>query len=182
MATYIYENRNNILLPTSGNYISLQWKGYKGLNNYSETYMQLTAQIAVYKNIDRKANFVIANRIGGGITAGKATFYQSLFLGGQDNLLGFRQYRFAGEHMVYNNFEARIKLANLASYVLPGQLGLVGFYDIGKVWQKGFNDKVWHQGAGGGFYFAPAQMVVLQLVAGNSGEGWYPYFTMGFRF
>jgi len=182
MATYIYENRNNILLPTSGNYISLQWKGYKGLNNYSKTYMQLTAQIAVYKNIDRKANFVIANRIGGGITAGKATFYQSLFLGGQDNLLGFRQYRFAGEHMVYNNFEARIKLANLASYVLPGQLGLVGFYDIGKVWQKGFNDKVWHQGAGGGFYFAPAQMVVLQLVAGNSGEGWYPYFTMGFRF
>ncbi len=181
-AVYVYDNRNNILLPTGGSYFNVTWKGYTGLNTYSKSYMQLTAQLAVYKNLDRRGNFVIANRIGGGVTAGKAAFYQSLFLGGQDNLQGFRQYRFAGEHMAYNNFEARIKLANLASYVLPGQLGLVGFYDIGKVWQKGFNDAAWHQGAGGGFYFAPAQMVVLQLVAGNSGEGWYPYFMMGFRF
>jgi outer membrane translocation and assembly module TamA len=182
VAVYTHDSRNNILLPVSGNYINIKLQGYSGLNSYSKSYMQLTAQLAVYKNLDRKSNFVIADRLGGGITAGKAAFYQSLFLGGQDNLQGYRQYRFAGEHMLYNNFEARIKLANLASYILPGQLGLVGFYDIGKVWQKGYNDKVWHQGAGAGFYFSPAQMMVLQLVAGNSGEGWYPYFTLGFRF
>lgn len=181
-AVFINDNRNNILLPTSGSYINFEWKGYAGLNNYSKSYMQLVGQLAFYKNLDRKGNFVIADRIGGGLTAGKAAFYQSLFLGGQDNLQGFRQYRFAGEHMVYNNLEVRIKLANLASYVLPGQLGLVGFYDIGKVWQKGYNDAFWHQGAGGGLYFAPAQMMVFELVAGNSNEGWYPYFMMGFRF
>ncbi|MEO5684630.1 MAG: BamA/TamA family outer membrane protein [Chitinophagaceae bacterium] len=182
IAVYNRDSRNNALLPVSGNFVNLKWQGYSGLNSYSKTFMQLTAQIAVVKSIDRKSNIVIANRIGGGITAGKATFYQSLFLGGQNNLQGYRQYRFAGEHMLYNNFEARIKLANLASYVLPGQLGIVGFYDIGKVWQKGYNDKKWHQGVGGGFYFAPARMLVLQLVAGYSPEGWYPYFTMGFRF
>ena len=182
VADYTYDSRNNILLPTAGSYINFKLQGYTGLNSYSKSYMQFTGQIAVYKNLDRKSNFVIVDRIGGGVTAGKSAFYQSLFLGGQDNLQGYRQYRFAGEHMAYNNFEARIKLANLASYVLPGQLGLIGFYDIGKVWQKGYNDKVWHQGAGGGIYFAPAQMLVVQLVAGNAGEGWYPYFTLGFRF
>ncbi|MEO5591841.1 MAG: BamA/TamA family outer membrane protein, partial [Chitinophagaceae bacterium] len=182
LAAYIHDSRNNLIIPSSGYYFNIKWQGYSGLNSYSKAYMQLIAQLSVYKSLDRKSNFVIADRIGGGVTAGRAAFYQSLFLGGQDNLQGYRQYRFAGEHMLYNNFEARIKLANLASYVLPGQLGFVGFYDIGKVWQKGYNDGVWHQGAGGGFYFAPAQMLIVQVVAGNSGEGWYPYFTLGFRF
>ncbi len=182
IANYIVEGRNNLLLPTYGYYFNAKWQGYAGLNNYSKSFTQLIAQFAVYKSIDRKSNFVIADRIGGGVTAGNATFYQSLFIGGQGNLLGYRQYRFAGEHMFYNNFEARIKLVNLASYILPGQLGFVGFYDVGKVWQKGLNDKVWHQGMGGGLYFAPAQMLLLQMVAGYSKEGWYPYFTMGFRF
>ncbi|MEP6746517.1 MAG: BamA/TamA family outer membrane protein [Bacteroidota bacterium] len=182
LAAYLHDSRNNILLPTFGTYMDFTLKGYSGLNKYSKSYMQLSAQIAVYKSIDRKSNVVIANRIGGGITAGKAAFYQSLFLGGQDNLLGYRQYRFAGEHILYNNFEIRIKLANLASYVLPGQLGLTGFYDVGKVWQKGYNDDAWHSGTGGGLYFAPAQMFVIQMVAGYSTEGWYPYFTAKFRF
>ena len=84
--------------------------------------------------------------------------------------------------MLYNNTEIRIKLTNLASYILPGQLGIVGFYDIGKVWQNGYNNSKWHQGVGGGFYFAPAGLFVFQLVAGKSDEGWYPYFTAGFRF
>lgn len=181
-ATYLHDNRNSILLPTFGSYADFTLKGYTGLNNYSKSYMQLSGQIAVYKSIDRKSNFIIANRIGGGITAGKTAFYQSLFLGGQDNLLGFRQYRFAGQHILYNNFEVRIKLANLASYVLPGQLGLVGFYDIGKVWQHGYNDAAWHSGTGAGLYFAPAQLLVFRLLAGYSAEGWYPYLTAGFRF
>ncbi|MEO6732629.1 MAG: BamA/TamA family outer membrane protein [Ferruginibacter sp.] len=178
----VHDSRNNLLLPTFGSYINMQLKGYSGLNDYSKSFAQLTTEIAVYKSIDRKSAVVIANRVGGGITKGKAAFYQSLFLGGHENLRGYHQYRFAGEHMLYNNLEARIKVANVASYILPGQLGIVGFYDVGKVWQKGYNSKGWHHGAGGGIYFAPAQMAIFQLMAGNSGEGWYPYFTMGFRF
>ena len=179
---YLHDSRNNVLLPAFGSYIEFALKTYAGLNSYSKSYMQLSGQIAVYRSIDRKSNFIIADRIGGGITAGHAAFYQSLFLGGQENLLGYRQYRFAGEHMLFNNFELRIKLANLASYVVPGQLGLVGLYDVGKVWQSGYNDAAWHQGIGGGLYFAPAQMLLLRLLSGYSAEGWYPYFALGFRF
>ncbi|MCW3091150.1 MAG: metallophosphoesterase [Ferruginibacter sp.] len=178
----IHDTRNNILLPTFGSYVNLRLQGYTGLNDYSKSFAQLVTEIAVFKSIDRKSAVVIADRLGGGVTTGKAAFYQSLFLGGHENLLGYHQYRFAGEHLFYNNLEARIRIANVASYLLPGQLGLVGFYDIGKVWQKGYNSDTWHQGVGGGIYFAPAQMAIFQLVAGHSKEGWYPYFTMGFRF
>ncbi|MBC7889314.1 MAG: BamA/TamA family outer membrane protein [Ferruginibacter sp.] len=178
----LHDTRNSILLPTFGSYINMRVQGYAGLNTYSKSFAQCIAELAVYKSIDRKSAIVIANRVGGGVTTGRAAFYQSLFLGGHENLRGYNQYRFAGEQMLYNNLEVRIKLANLASYILPGQLGIIGFYDAGKVWQKGYNSDEWHQGAGGGIYFAPAQIAVFQLVAGNSGEGWYPYFTMGLRF
>jgi outer membrane translocation and assembly module TamA len=84
--------------------------------------------------------------------------------------------------MLYNNLEVRIKIIQVGSYILPGQLGLVGFYDAGKVWAKGYNSSTIHQGAGGGIYYAPAQIAVVQFVLGKSVEGVYPYITMGFRF
>ncbi len=178
----IHDSRNSLIFPTSGSFLNLKIKGYSGLNDYSKSFAQVSSEIALFKPLGRKANFIIANRLGGGVTFGKTTFYQSFFLGGQENLLGYRQYRFAGLHTVYNNLEARIKLANIASYIVPGQLGLVGFYDVGRVWEKNEKSTKWHQGVGGGIYFAPAQLLLLQLVAGKSVEGWYPYFTMGCRF
>ncbi|MES1215644.1 MAG: BamA/TamA family outer membrane protein [Bacteroidota bacterium] len=179
---YMKDNRNSKILPSSGGYFSVKIQGYTGLNSYSKSFLQIIPEIAFYKSVGRESNIVIADRIGGGISAGKTTFYQSLFLGGQENLLGFRQYRFAGEQMLYNNFEVRIKLAQVGSYILPGQLGLVGFYDVGKVWADGYNSSTIHQGVGGGFYYAPAQIAVVQVVIGSSKEGILPYITMGFRF
>ncbi|MDR3711755.1 MAG: BamA/TamA family outer membrane protein [Puia sp.] len=182
VANFIVDNRNSKILPVSGGYFSVKLMGYSGLNSYSKSFVQVLPELAVYKGIDRQSNIVLSDRVGGGITGGKTTFYQSLFLGGQGNLYGFRQFRFAGQYMLYNNLEARIKIAQVGSYILPGQLGLVGFYDAGKVWADGYNSATIHTGVGGGIYFAPAQLVVLQLIAGHSAEGWYPYFTMGFRF
>lgn len=157
-------------------------QGYLGLNNYANNFGQLNASAAFYKKLDKRANFVIADRFGGTLTAGKHTFYQSAFIGGEGTLLGFRQYRFAGDHSFYNNLEMRVKLADFVSYVLPGQLGLVGFHDIGRVWRKNENSDRWHQGVGGGFYFAPASMAMIRVIAAHSKEGWYPYLALNFRY
>lgn len=178
----VRDKRNSIILPSAGHYISVQAQAYGGMNKESKSYMMLIPEFSFYKNLSKRSMVVIAERLGGAVTAGKSAFYQSAFLGGHENLLGFRQYRFAGEHMLYNNLEFRIKLANFASYILPGQFGVTGFYDVGRVWIKGESSNVWHQGVGGGLYFAPAQMAVFQVLAGYSNEGWYPYIRMGFRF
>ena len=178
----VHDKRNSIILPTSGYYINVVAQGYAGLNDDSKSYLQVIPEIALYKNLSKKGRVVVAERLGGAVTVGRSAFYQSAFLGGHENLLGFRQYRFAGEHSLYNNLEFRIKLANFASYILPGQFGVTGFYDAGRVWVKGESSNVWHQGVGGGLYFAPAQMAVIQVQAGYSNEGWYPYIIMGFRF
>ena len=182
IVNYIRDTRNSLIIPSDGYYINILAHAYAGMNDESKSYGQVMPEFAFYKNLSKKGMVVIAERLGGAVTVGKSAFYQSAFLGGHENLYGFRQYRFAGEHMVYNNLEFRIKLANFASYILPGQFGMTGFYDVGRVWVKGESSNVWHQGVGGGFYFAPAQMAVFQFTAGYSKEGWYPYVIMGFRF
>ncbi|KAA8483409.1 calcineurin-like phosphoesterase family protein [Arcticibacter tournemirensis] len=176
------DKRNNAILPSWGTYVNIRIQGYKGLNDYSRSFLQVLPELAFYKSLNKKSTVVIAERLGGGISAGKTAFYQSLFLGGHDNLLGYRQYRFAGQHMVYNNLELRIKASDFASYILPGQFGFMAFYDIGRVWEKGERSSTWHNGTGAGVYFAPAQITLFRLLAGYSKEGWYPYAAMKFRF
>lgn len=176
------DKRDDILLPTHGHYFNLVTHAYAGLNKESESYVMVMPEIALYKNLSKKGSVVIAERLGGAVTFGKSAFYQSAFLGGHENLYGYRQYRFAGEHMLYNNLELRIKLGNFVNYILPGQYGVTGFYDVGRVWVKDESSNSWHQGVGGGIYFAPAQMAVFQFTAGYSKEGWFPYVIMGFRF
>lgn len=178
---YISNQREGGVLPSGGYYISVALQGYTGLNSYSKSFIQLRPEFSFYQKINSGGSFVVSDRIGGGITVGKPAFYQSMFLGGQGNLLGYLQNRFAGEHMVYNNLQARLKLANVAGYILPGQLGITGFYDVGRVWAKGEKSDEWHQGQGGGLYFSPASLTIFQVLAGHSKEGWYPYVSLNFR-
>jgi len=176
------DRRNSKILPTWGSYVNFKVVAYKGMNDAAASYMQIFPQVALYKSLNAKSSIVLAERLGGGISVGKTAFYQSAFLGAQENLWGYRQYRYAGQHMMYNNLELRIKLAEFANYIVPGQFGIMGFYDVGRVWVKGEDSNKWHNGTGGGIYFAPAQLTVVQFVVTTSKEGVYPYLTFGFRF
>lgn len=168
--------------PHRGVYWSTEFTTVKALNTNARNYGQVQSEFSFLLNPDGDSVLVFANRIGGGATLGNAAFYQQLKLGGSDNLRGFYSWRFTGKAMLYNNFEVRLKLADFASYLLPGTLGLIGFDDIGRVWTPGERSNTWHNGAGGGFYFEPAQLISVQGVLGFSKEGIYPYVSAGFRF
>lgn len=180
-ANFTKDKRNSTLMPTSGGYIHASASGYTGLNSYSKSYVKISADMALFIPIIRNS-ITFANRIGGATIIGDETFYQSLFLGGHGNLWGYRQYRFAGEQLFYNNAELRMRLADIGSYILPGQLGLLAFYDFGKVWSEHQDNGKLNQAVGTGIYYAPAKIAVIQMVASHSKEGWYPYMTVGFRF
>lgn len=181
-AVYELDQRNNAILPEWGVYARIQLQAYKGLNDLSRTFAQLLPELAVYKPIDNRHTLILSDRIGGGVSVGHTTFYQSIFLGGEGTLLGYRKYRFAGQQALYNNLSLRWSLMDFGNYIVKGELGLKGFYDVGRVWQQGDSSKKWHNGYGGGIYFAPAGLTVFNFVMGRSSEGWYPYFSMGLRF
>jgi hypothetical protein len=182
VVNFIHNNRNSDILPISGTYLDTRIAAYKGLNQFSNSIAQLTAAFSVYQPVSKKKGIILTDRIGGGVTLGKQAFYQSQFLGGQGNLLGYREFRFGGQHSLYNNLELRVKVTDFINYIIPGQFGLLGFHDVGRVWRKNESSEIWHQGYGGGIYFAPASLAVFRFVMGHSNEGWYPYVAMKFRY
>ena len=182
IAQYINDKRNSKIIPQWGSYLKIKVQAYKGIGNFAGDFVQIIPEVALYKSLNSKSSIILAERLGGTIGIGKSAFYQSAFIGGQENLLGYSQYRFAGKHSFYNNLELRIKLADVASYIVPGQFGIIGFWDIGRVWEENETSGKWQNGTGGGIYFAPASMVAFSFILGNSTEGLYPYFTMGLRF
>lgn len=174
--------RNNEVLASSGSFLDTKLRFYGGLNSAAESSIQLQASYTFYHRIGNSKRFVLANRTGGGLTFGNQAFYQSNYIGGQGNLLGFRSFRFGGQHSLYNNLELRTKLANVGGYVLPGQFGITAFFDTGRVWVKDDQSDEWHYSYGGGLYYAPAILTVLQAQLAHSKEGYYPYITMKFRY
>ena len=125
---------------------------------------------------------MIVNRLGGRLTYGNPAFYQLQYLGGQDNLRGFRKYRFAGDKMVYHNIELRTKLFDFNSYLFPGTVGLTLFNDVGRVWARNETSQKWHDGYGAGLDISPAQLLIFNASVAFSNEGALPYASLGFRF
>jgi hemolysin activation/secretion protein len=95
-------------------------------------------------------------------------YFQALNFGANNDLKGFRKNRFAGNSTFYSGIEMRVKLFDVNSFILPGTLGLTGFYDIGRVWLKNESSKAWHGGYGAGFYFIPFNLFVISASAGFS--------------
>jgi len=152
-----------------------------GLNDASYEVTQLNSEFTFYLSIIPKW-IVLANRFGGGHNFGDFEFYQAQYLGNDDNLRGYRKYRFAGHSKLYNNTEVRIKLTNFKTYLFPGALGLIGFYDTGRVWADNDNSNKWFSGYGGGFWFAPLRRLVITFTYAASKEDKLPLVGLGWKF
>lgn len=175
-----YDNRNHGLFPTSGMYFKGEANWYLGLNAASEDFTKATSDFRVY--ISRKVNprTVLAFRVGGGLSNGEHDFIFANSLGGKTNLRGYPATRFYGDATVFQNTDLRIKLANVHSYYFSGQLGLVGFHDIGRVWSDGETSDTWHNGYGGGMWFTPFGLTVITVRYAMSEE--YDIFSLKFDF
>jgi hypothetical protein len=181
-ASATFDTRDRALVAHRGVYWSTSLSGLRRLDGDHHSFGQALTEFTFYASPSRDSSLVIANRTGGGTTIGDAAYFQQLKLGGAQNLRGFYLWRFTGKSMVYNNLELRLKLLDFTSYLLPGTLGLVAFNDVGRVWSPDEKSQTWHTGYGGGIYFLPAQLVLIQAVVGFSNEGTYPYISAGFRF
>jgi hypothetical protein len=151
-----------------------------GLNDASKDLTQLKSDLSFYLPLSK--SFVVAARFGGGHNFGNFEFYQAQYLGGTENLRGYRKYRFAGKTMAYNNLEVRVKLSDFKTYLFPGALGLLFFHDIGRVWIDNNTSTGWKSGYGGGFWIAPLKRFVITACYTASKEDKLPLITLGWQF
>ena len=142
---------------------------------------QVNSDFSFYVNlVDER--LVLVDRLGGGHNFGDFEFYQAQFLGSENNLRGYRKYRFAGESRLYNNVELRWRLANFKTYLFPGSLGLLGFYDTGRVWADNDDSNKWRSGYGAGFWISPLRRMVFTFTFAASKEDKLPLIGLGWMF
>lgn len=124
----------------------------------------------------------LALKLGGKKVWGTYPLHEAAFLGGWSTVRGFRDQRFAGDAAVYGSAELRLALTHFY-LLLPGQLGIFGLGDGGRVYLASEQSDRWHAAAGGGLWFAflnPANTV--SIAAADGGERMRLYVRAGFAF
>lgn len=121
-----------------------------------------------------------AVRVGGRHVWGRFPWQAAAFLGGDTSVRGYRPQRFAGRSALYANVELRYALRR-AVILVPGELGVFVFGDVGRVWADDETSDLWHPATGGGLFFVVPELETafhLGVAAGRES----PLVHLGFGF
>jgi hypothetical protein len=174
---------NNEVFPTRGITWFSEFTSLRGLNENAHALTKLTTDMTIYASLTDHSTLSAIIRAGGGhILSKKYEYFQALSLGGNNYLRGYRKDRFTGTSTAYANTELRLRLFKSKSYIVPGDVGVMGFYDVGRVWQRGEDSKKWHSAYGGGFYYIPYSLVMISASMGFSPEDKVFNFSLGTKF
>ncbi len=94
---------------------------------------------------------VLAFRAGGKKLFGDFPYFDAAFLGGSHSLRTEERQRYAGDASLYGSTELRVPIAKFP-FILPLDVGVLGFADAGRVYLNGESPGGWHTAAGGGFW------------------------------
>jgi outer membrane protein assembly factor BamA len=177
----VADTRNNKILPRKGILWQTTLRHLSGLDNDAYKVTQLNSEFTFHINVINKV-LTIADRFGGGHNFGDFEFYQAQYLGSEDNLRGYRRFRFAGRSKAFNNVDVRIALANFKTYLFPGSLGILGFYDVARIWSDSNNSDDLLSGYGGGFWISPFRRMVFTISYAMSEEDKMILAGLGWRF
>jgi hypothetical protein len=153
------------------------------LSQGNRSYASLSSDLSFYftPNLPVRATFAV--RLGGGANLGDFYFYQSRFLDGFVHIRGYRRTRFAGRSNFYNNSEVRIKILDIRTHLLTGDIGAIAFHDIGRVWtQEPVDFTNWHNSYGPGLYFNFYNLFIVSTTYAISDEGRFFNFRLGYLF
>lgn len=150
---------------------------------------QAGGALTFYLTIGNRLPVTLASRVGLKTNFGDAyPFYLANTVGGTEFLRGYRNDRFAGRTAFSQATDLRVKLGHWNNKILPMDIGLLGGYDYGRVWDEAEDDADlpgarMHHGYTAGLWLAPFSAAALHPFATWSDEeGWLFNFRLGFSF
>ncbi len=177
------DNLNSDLFPTRGIRWVNRFTWLQPLGNSGERLNKIESDMTIYASLKIPARVIGVIKAGGGhIFNEDVDYFQALSVGQNNVLRGFRKNRFTGTSLAYGSLEFRIKLFDSRSYIFPGQVGLIIFNDVARVWYRDDTVKRWHYAAGGGFYYNPFNLAILSATVGWSKEDRVFNFSLGTKF
>ena len=126
------------------------------MNLNNSYYGKLLAVTEGYLSFPMILPITFGLRAGGGSSFGEIPFYNQLTLGQNTYLKGYRNNRFTGTSMVFMQSELRINLFGYDKVLVPMKVGVLGFFNTGKIIQRNEVSKKWHSGYGFGLFLIPS--------------------------
>lgn len=147
-----------------------------------EPFGEVHVEASTYLTASIPLRPTLALRVLGEHVLGSYPFQEAAFVGGPESVRGLAAQRYAGDTSASGSAELRLTLGRFF-LVLPGEYGLFGLADTGRVWLEGEDSDRWHGGAGGGIWFAYLRRdhTVTAAVARSAGRTGV-YVGMGFPF
>ncbi|MBL0234284.1 MAG: metallophosphoesterase [Chitinophagaceae bacterium] len=177
------DNRNNTFWPSRG----ILWQNtvfaQRGLNDNSRDLIGFTSDMTIYASFADPAKLIAVLKVGGGHLFNRNfEYFQALTLGMNNGLRGFRKDRYMGRANFYSGLELRVKLGDVNSYFIPGQIGLLFFGDVGKVHSRFDETRRWHGAYGAGIYYLPFNLFAITGSIGFHSDEKSLNFSVGTRF
>ncbi|HEX7365593.1 MAG TPA: metallophosphoesterase [Pelobium sp.] len=170
------------LKPETG----LNWNNtvdyYNEIGGDKDRFARLSTDLSAFGTPNIGLPLTVALRLGAQTNIGSYKFYQANTIGNNENLRGFRNQRFSGKTAYYANSELRFPVTAFRNYLLTGDFGVYGFYDVAKVQNTFADSKKWHQGYGPGIWLNLYNKILLTAGYGFSNESKLISFDLGYRF
>ena len=170
-----WDTRNRLLAPSRGLFVHVGGTVYAPILTVEETYGRVRGEIRAYLTPGSERAPTLALRAGGEKLWGAFPFFEAAFLGGLETVRGYARQRFAGDASVYGSAELRIPLLR-HRIVVPGEVGIQGIADVGRVFVEGERSDRWHRGFGGGLWITLLERVntvSVSVVASDERVGFY---------
>lgn len=126
---------------------------YPGMLDAETAYEKIAGVASAYLTIPFLTRPLLAMRGGGEKLFGNFPFFDAAFIGGSRSLRTEHRQRFAGDASLFGSAELRVPIANFP-FILPWDVGALGFVDVARVYVDGESPGGWHQGTGGGIWIA----------------------------
>ncbi|MDB5223106.1 MAG: hypothetical protein JWN83_1773 [Chitinophagaceae bacterium] len=172
---YAYEKINDKVLPTRGIHFSSSISYTNDLKD-KNSYTRFTGIAGFYLPLLKSVTLAV--KTGAATVIGQPGFYELNKIGGGNTLRGYLKYRFYGKTSFYNQNELQWNM-DIKSWLMNGKIGLLAFFDNGRVWQPGEVSDIWHTGYGFGITLAPFNKYSITASYGMSKESNLAYLRVG---
>jgi hypothetical protein len=177
-----HDSRNRPNGATQGAVFDLGANLYPPLWNVDSTYGEVHGEASTYLTAHAPLDPTLALRAGGRKVWGHYPYFDAAFIGGASNVRLGKVNRYAGDASAYGSAELRLTVTPV-EIILPGDVGVFGLADAGRVFLKGESSDRWHTAYGGGVWFSwldRAYSISIAVAKGEERTGLY--FQGGFGF
>ncbi|HEV7365013.1 MAG TPA: hypothetical protein VGN76_04125 [Gemmatimonadales bacterium] len=177
-----HDSRDRANGATRGAVLDLGGSVYPPLWDVDSTYGEVHGEASTYLTAHAPLDPTLALRAGGRKVWGQYPYFDAAFIGGASNVRLGQVNRYAGDASAYGSAELRLTVAPV-EIILPGDFGVFGLADAGRVFLKGETSDRWHTAYGGGIWLSwldRAYSVSIAVTKGEERTGLY--FQGGFGF